>query len=681
MLKNPTGIQYYKHARDVFTSGEKCTFLVGAGISLQPPTCIPSARELVKNLVGTFIPPRAASAILNLQNLRYEILAESIQENADANLDFLNYFDTFETPNIIHQFLASAIMEGHHVITTNFDYMIERALMQAVPTDQHARIKPVITRGDFERCSDPLALSNDGNLFLYKIHGSKRNIITGEDTTGSVITTIAALGKNKEKGVTFALEPFKLPVYKSLAKGRTIIVLGYSGRDDFDIGPALRSDLGIKRLIWIDHMQDDGAEEIFSFDKDTHPSSKAIGVDDLLELVWIESNSEVIKIRASTAKLLQDTLWPMLLTKSTVPAQSSTPAKLPTNFKAWFDGRGRAVDSAKKFQIAAELLMIFGEYDLLWSITADSVQSTNQEEKAYALDIQGNDALGKGNHEKAIEIYQAALQILEELHLEKGVGLMLSRLGRANELRGDLALASELESRALEISRKIGDKEIEATVLHLMSMLAQHKGDLDEAICLSERSIAVDEESGELRSKALHMLQAGLLTKARKDMEKALATFQAAAKIAEQLGDDQLFCRIGLEVAELLFAKDSPHAWEWTKKLKAIGERLQLYSAMVQIHAMEALDYQKFDRWPLQAKNSFLEMIKWAERAKNHGNILFGYVNVGHIYWKSQVYDKAKHYYELAKAIAVEHGMAREIAIIQNFIENSPPKSTQPGGT
>lgn len=672
---------YYKQARDVFEAGEKCTFLVGAGISLQPPTCIPSARELIKNLVDTFLPPRVANTVLNIKSMRYEILAEAIQEHADPNLDFLNYFDTFDSPNLIHQFLARAILAGHHVITTNFDYMIERALMQALPPEQHARIKPVITRADFEACQDPLALSKDGLFLLHKIHGSKRNLITGEDTTKSVITTINALGKNKDKGVTFAIEPFKLPAYKRLVSGRTIVVMGYSGRDDFDIGPALRKDLGIKQLIWIDHLQE-GAETIFSFEKEKHEWSSVSGLDDLLELVWIESNSEVVKIRANTARLVTETLWPVFLPGTAIPGHggASTLSSMaqPIPFKTWFDGSGRHVDSAKRFQIASELLSIFAEHDELRALAAESVQSTNQEERARAMGMQATGFMVAGNYDDATRNIQSALQIFETLHLERDVAGMLSLLGQVHERRGDLGEAFTLQNRALEISRKAGYKELEAGVLNWMSIIAQKKGDLDEATRLCEQSIAVDEESGELRSKAIHMVQAGMLARARKDLEKALAIFQDAAKIVEQLGDEVLFCGISTRVVEEFYAKKSPQGWFLSQTLKPIMERLKLYRDLAYLYTLDAKSDQQQGKDHM-AKQWYLDAVTWAEKAKDHVTILFAYVNVGHIYWTNKVFDKATEYYKLALAIAVEHHMELEIGIINNFLANTPPKDVPPG--
>ena len=86
--------------------------------------------------------------------------------------------------------------------------MIEKALKEILPTEKHESIIPVITKDDFQKYTEPQKLVDDGKYSLYKIHGSKRDIIKKKNTQKSIITTITALGKNREEGETFAIEPF-----------------------------------------------------------------------------------------------------------------------------------------------------------------------------------------------------------------------------------------------------------------------------------------------------------------------------------------------------------------------------------------------------------------------------------------------------------------------------------------
>ena len=173
----------------------------------------------------------------------------------DPNVEFLDYFDNDISPNLIHMFIASLVVNGkghHHVITTNFDYLIERAFLNLLNDNEKESIIPIITKSDFSTFENIDDIYKSGKYPICKIHGSKKNIIIKADTTDSLITDITSLGMNRAEGETFAIEPFKKPFVNNLMKGQTLLVMGYSGSDDFDISPMLRELQELKRIIWIE---------------------------------------------------------------------------------------------------------------------------------------------------------------------------------------------------------------------------------------------------------------------------------------------------------------------------------------------------------------------------------------------------------------------------------------------
>ncbi|MBY9008894.1 MAG: hypothetical protein KGD74_03400 [Candidatus Lokiarchaeota archaeon] len=60
----------------------------------------------------------------------------------------------------------------------------------------------------------------------------------------------------------FQVEPFKRPLFDNISNNRTLVVMGYSGSDDFDIVPTLRVLEHIQDLIWINYVPDDGGKEL-----------------------------------------------------------------------------------------------------------------------------------------------------------------------------------------------------------------------------------------------------------------------------------------------------------------------------------------------------------------------------------------------------------------------------------
>ncbi|MHA1344591.1 MAG: SIR2 family protein, partial [Promethearchaeota archaeon] len=160
-----------------FESDEKLTFLVGAGASVEAPSQLPSTNDAMKALIKLSCANSEIETILKLQNLRFEVLVGIIHKSIEDDFQFLNFFTKSDKPNLEHFVLAEMIKKGHFIFTSNFDSLLEYALLQSdVPKK---KIVPVITKKDYEKFSDPEKLYKNGKIPVYKIHGSHRNIITG----------------------------------------------------------------------------------------------------------------------------------------------------------------------------------------------------------------------------------------------------------------------------------------------------------------------------------------------------------------------------------------------------------------------------------------------------------------------------------------------------------------------
>ncbi|MFX0076725.1 MAG: SIR2 family protein, partial [Candidatus Hermodarchaeota archaeon] len=166
---------------------EKLTFLVGAGASVESPSKLPATNETIEALIRFSCSKSEIDNILKIRDLPFEFLAGIILNSID-DVKFLDFYKESDKPNLEHFVLAEMIKKGHFLITTNFDLLLEHALLQSdVPKK---KIVPVITEKDYERFSDPDKLYRSGKFPVYKIHGSPINIITGEDTKKSFVNTL-----------------------------------------------------------------------------------------------------------------------------------------------------------------------------------------------------------------------------------------------------------------------------------------------------------------------------------------------------------------------------------------------------------------------------------------------------------------------------------------------------------
>ncbi|GAG30347.1 unnamed protein product, partial [marine sediment metagenome] len=142
--------------KDLFSEKRLYTFLVGAGISMDPPSSVPSARIFVNELFKYYVPEEEIKKLSELQSLRYEFLVEKIQNLFDKEIMFLDYLDRVKQPNAIHLFLANMIMRYNYVITTNFDYLIELALKNKLSIypmfhNYHKKVMIIITKEDYQK--------------------------------------------------------------------------------------------------------------------------------------------------------------------------------------------------------------------------------------------------------------------------------------------------------------------------------------------------------------------------------------------------------------------------------------------------------------------------------------------------------------------------------------------------
>ncbi|MHA1106693.1 MAG: SIR2 family protein, partial [Promethearchaeota archaeon] len=267
--------------KDLINDKEKLTFLVGAGCSIDSPSCLPAGRAMMNAIIDYVCPQSEINKIKNLEQLRFEALVEIVRDTLDNDLKLIDYYGLCEKPNIQHFFFAEMIKKGHFVMTTNFDFLLEHALLQSgVPKDE---IIVAITKEDFVNYQNPVELYENNKKTLYKIHGSTQNIITEKSTKDSLVATIQAFGSNKQGLNMFQIESFKQNLFKNITKDRSLVIIGYSGSDDFDVVPTLKELKNLNNVIWIDFKKDvENQEQIFEIDKSTLDKDKVNQV--LIEL-------------------------------------------------------------------------------------------------------------------------------------------------------------------------------------------------------------------------------------------------------------------------------------------------------------------------------------------------------------------------------------------------------------
>ncbi len=536
-------VEYEESIESLFSPKSSYTFLVGAGISMDPPSNMPSAKQIVRGLLELFAPSKEINNLLSLKMLRFELVVEKIRNEFDGDLRFLDYLEYVTEPNLIHLFLANTITRGNYVVTTNFDYMIERALLLVLDKQWHKEIIPIITREDFIFYQEPENLIKSGKYPLYKIHGSKYNIITGTNTQDSLITTISALGKGREEGETFAIEPFKKATVYNLMNDRTLVVMGYSGSDDFDIGPTLRELPFLNRIIWIERYQ--GNQIKISKIKPDEISESQLGssqLHNLLRNISSTGNFDVILIRANTQNFIKENLWEIFLPY--IPINRVNLDKPETNvpkFSEWIKSLFQDISLVKKYRLATQLFYSLKDIEATKRCSEKGLlfsnETNNLASKSYFLNFLGMINQITGNYENAVKNYKEALQIDEILKDDVSKSTDLNNIGSIHLTLGRYNEAYENYSRALEIANKSGDLSGQATCMNNIGRVLEIRGELEIALENYKEALTIYEDIGNLNNKAAMLNNIGMIYAARKEYGLAVKNYDEALRICDLLGD------------------------------------------------------------------------------------------------------------------------------------------------
>ncbi|MBD3351314.1 MAG: tetratricopeptide repeat protein [Candidatus Lokiarchaeota archaeon] len=561
---------------DIFPSDGKYTYLAGAGISMDHPSSLPSAREIGRILVELCAPIKYQQRILAFDTLRYEMIIEFVKMYFDSKLEFLDYFDMKLEPNANHIFLAKAIINKHHVITTNFDYLIEIALKKLLPVHKSIKIMPILTKQDYVDFIDPNKLIKHGNYPIYKIHGSKKNIITDVNTSESLITTISALGKNREKGETFAIEPYKRPLVNNLLKSRTLVVIGYSGSDDFDIGPLLKEFREFDDIIWIEHDEsqvnhkNDTNEltlsiyKISSADEDKTDNLKSNDVSvnsvikegtdskKLIEMLseialGVDNEFNIYVIKTHTSKFLTKVLTKLLNIEAPKLTQnpnnkSKTIDMESTTFLEWIKGISvyKDIPEYKKYQFAARILHDLGDIEISMQISKEGLKIIDDDNKSAYATFQNN--IGhlynlKSEYENALKHYKEALKTAKEIENHKAQASFLSNIGSIYVKTGDLDRALEYFKKALKLCETLGDARCKSIRLNNIGEIYRRKGEYKTAIEKYKDALKLDEKTGDIKSKSTRLNNIGMIHKLKGEYDIAMRYYEESLKICEHLGD------------------------------------------------------------------------------------------------------------------------------------------------
>ena len=458
-------------------------------------------------------------------------------------------------------------------MTTNFDFLIEYALIQLGVLQSD--IIPVITEHNFRKYNNPSVWYKQEKRLIYKIHGSTKNIITGKSTRNSLIATIKGFGLNKGGMNVFQIEPFKRQLFDNITKNRSLVVMGYSGSDDFDIVPTLMVLEDLKHVFWINHVNDPAFQnkiyEINSSNNQYELNSEKIEKI-LTGIKNMNPSISVYRIDAYTSNVVKK------VTHSIPDLRNNSS---PVSIDQWMKKCIKTHDKFMKYLIPFLIYCEFNKNQEALRIGNKLIEISKRLNFISAL-ASVNSYIGViyinlRNYNEAIKYLKSAMSLHKKIGDPVGISNCLTNIGNIylNQNRNDLALKyykktlkkinnmEYIVNKAHSLSKPekkkyirrkypkvynwikithnlLADFDFLFEKAHAFNKIAEvysRKKKFHLAINYLKKAIKIAEKLGGLNEKATFISNLGFNYFMQKKYNEAIEQYKEAFKIAEELGD------------------------------------------------------------------------------------------------------------------------------------------------
>lgn len=618
------GVISEKTARDYAISliansihSKEIVLFVGAGISLNSgiPIVYETEREILKKLD---VSDDTIDIIWN-SNLPFESFMQTLIHESGADNSLLSIYEC-NKPNTNHRLIAKLARRGllKTIVTTNFDQLIEKALDEEGVDDYF-----VLSNDDQFKHAD---LGGDA-IKLIKLHGSI------EDKDSLAVT----LDKVATKGFSSSFTRIIKYIFSG-GEHKSVLILGYSSSDIFDITPLIESiETGHKDIYYISHISSNTMNVVeISTQTENNPFRRFSGMrvfcntDDLIKTIWKKTF-----VNDDYRYVVNTFNW-------------------EHNVDQWIE---RADDWRKPFMVACLLLKI-SEYRKSIPFAEKSLKaasnSRNEKAKEAAINRLGGAYLGLANYKRAIGYFNKSLSIAKGLGDKKrecdansnlgtaysglteyvtalkyyeeayNLAIAASDIGRegliANNLGGHHCSYGRYEKgkpyflRSLDISRKQGDKAGERMRLFNLGHLHLNLGEFQKASEYCTRAIEIANDLGDKKGKGTSFTMLGNVYRRLGKYNQAIEQFVNAKQIAIDID-------------------------EKNGEMNALGDLGSVY-----------IDLKEYDN----AYSCYYQALEISREIGNMRGVGLSLHNIGLVFSKQNEYTKAIDYYDKSLAIFSE---------------------------
>ncbi|MGB3862989.1 MAG: CHAT domain-containing protein [Candidatus Aminicenantaceae bacterium] len=198
-----------------------------------------------------------------------------------------------------------------------------------------------------------------------------------------------------------------------------------------------------------------------------------------------------------------------------------------------------------------------------------------------------------GNLDKAIDLFNEALQIDYQLGREKEISKTLNNLGttlrskiQLEFSKNDFNQAIEYYKESLELARKIGDKETEIKVLNNLGSINSDAQNYSKALEYFNQGLEKAKQSEDRESEGMLLNNLGIVHYNLGNYEKSTQYFESAIHLVQDVGGGQILWEAYLELGNTLREQNEPK--KALQKYKNSIETIELIRSNIQNEEQKA---------------------------------------------------------------------------------------------
>ncbi|MEK7725344.1 MAG: CHAT domain-containing tetratricopeptide repeat protein [Acidobacteriota bacterium] len=156
-----------------------------------------------------------------------------------------------------------------------------------------------------------------------------------------------------------------------------------------------------------------------------------------------------------------------------------------------------------------------------------------------------------GESRKALEFFNSALKIAEELNFKKKQAYILTTLGYAHYTLVEGKNAIVNHEKSLLIAREIKDREGEGSALNNLALVYRFSGEYDKALENLEQSLVVYRELKDRVTEAIVLINFGLVYSDQREKTKALAKYEEGIAIFREFDKQEEIAAVNQAIGVL----------------------------------------------------------------------------------------------------------------------------------